>query len=149
MTRFGAAGTSALITLFSMVAAVFITLVIFFLVEGPGAPVTGQLIGTPLLSALIIAPPASYFALRLLQNLIQAETQNNHLISELSRALDEVKHLSGLLPICAHCKNIRDEDSRWHPLDVYVAKFSDAEFSHGICPECMSRHYPRADTQRQ
>jgi hypothetical protein len=53
----------------------------------------------------------------------------------------EVQVLSGLLPICSFCKKIRTPDNTWKPVEQYVAERSQAEFSHGICPECLSKHY--------
>ena len=61
---------------------------------------------------------------------------------ELEQALGEIKTLRGLLPICSHCKKIRDEGGQWHPVEGYIKKHSDADFTHGICPECLNRHYP-------
>lgn len=52
---------------------------------------------------------------------------------------DHVKQLEGLLPICAFCKRIRDEDATWSQVEEYVAQHSHAQFSHGICPECTSK----------
>lgn len=65
-----------------------------------------------------------------------------NLIVKLEKALAEVKTLSGLLPICAFCKRIRDEKGSWHPIEDYFQAKTDTEFSHGICPDCMSRFYP-------
>jgi hypothetical protein len=57
--------------------------------------------------------------------------------------LDEVKTLSGLLPICASCKRIRnDDDQTWQPIEEYITNHSNADFTHGICPECARRLYP-------
>lgn len=143
ISRFGAAGTSLLITIFSIVSAVAITLFIYSLIQNPGLPlVTAERIVIPAVASLLIAPPASYFALRLLQRLIDTEDQNRQLIADLSIALEDVKRLSGLLPVCAHCKNIRDDRGAWHEIERYVARFSEAEFSHDICPDCLIRHYP-------
>jgi len=58
------------------------------------------------------------------------------------QALNEVKKLSGLLPICANCKKIRDDQGYWNLLESYIEKHSDALFSHGICPECLASLYP-------
>lgn len=60
----------------------------------------------------------------------------------LETALAEVKTLSGLLPICAHCKKIRDDKGYWNQLEAYLGKHSDIMLSHGICPECLKEHYP-------
>lgn len=61
---------------------------------------------------------------------------------ELRQALGEVKALSGLLPICAHCKKIRDDQGYWQAVEKYIAAHSQASFSHGVCPECILEHYP-------
>ena len=54
----------------------------------------------------------------------------------------EIKVLNGLLPICASCKNIHDGNGHWEKIESYVQRHSDAEFSHGICPECIRLLYP-------
>lgn len=69
----------------------------------------------------------------------QLQTQNE----ALQTALDNVKTLSGLLPICASCKKIRDDDGYWHTVEVYIRDHSNAIFSHGICPDCMLELYPK------
>ena len=58
------------------------------------------------------------------------------------QALDKVKVLSGFLPICASCKNIRDDKGYWNEIETYIKNNSEAEFSHGICPECVKKLYP-------
>jgi len=63
-------------------------------------------------------------------------------ISQDRRKLEKkVTILEGLLPICAFCKKIRDETQQWQPLEHYIEKHSEAEFSHGFCPECIEKHY--------
>jgi|GEM_PF-510772 len=71
-----------------------------------------------------------------------AAKEREKLIAELEKALLEVKRLSGLLPICASCKKIRDENGSWHQIEQYIHTHSEADFSHGICPECATRLYP-------
>lgn len=61
---------------------------------------------------------------------------------ELEQALREVKGLRGLLPICGQCKKIRDDQGRWQAVESYIKAHSEADFSHGICPECLNKHYP-------
>jgi GAF domain-containing protein len=61
--------------------------------------------------------------------------------SELELALTEVKTLQGLLPICAACKKIRDDQGYWGKLESYIMKHTDVQFSHGICPECAKKLY--------
>jgi CheY-like chemotaxis protein len=58
---------------------------------------------------------------------------------ELRKALDEIKTLSGIIPICATCKKIRDDNGYWNQVEVYIRNHSDASFSHGICPDCMAK----------
>ena len=62
--------------------------------------------------------------------------------SELERALASVRTLKGLLPICANCKKIRNDNGYWEQVEVYVRQHSDVQFSHGICPDCMITLYP-------
>ena len=61
---------------------------------------------------------------------------------ELQDALDQVKQLQGMLPICAHCKKIRDDDGYWHQIESYIRDHSEAVFSHSICPDCFRELYP-------
>ena len=63
------------------------------------------------------------------------------LVRDLQRALAEVKTLSGLLPICAACKKIRDDQGYWNQIEVYLGEHSDVKFSHGVCPECARTLY--------
>jgi phosphoserine phosphatase RsbU/P len=60
----------------------------------------------------------------------------------LEEALQNVRVLSGFLPICAYCKKIRDDKNYWQQVESYVAQRSDAQFSHSICPECYKKHLP-------
>jgi FixJ family two-component response regulator len=73
---------------------------------------------------------------------IRIQKEREDLIEELRRALAKVKTLSGLLPICASCKKIRDDGGYWNQIESYISKHSEAEFSHGLCPECAGRLYP-------
>ncbi|TAN43921.1 MAG: PAS domain S-box protein [Nitrospirae bacterium] len=70
------------------------------------------------------------------------EQEREKLIHELKSAVDEVKTLSGLLPICSSCKKIRDDKGYWNQIEVYIRKHSEAEFTHSICPECAKKIYP-------
>ncbi len=71
-----------------------------------------------------------------------AEEERERLVAEREKALSEIKALSGLLPICASCKKIRDDKGYWNQIESYIETHSDAEFSHGICPDCMRKLYP-------
>jgi len=72
----------------------------------------------------------------------QTDEEKSKVIKELQTALERVKTLSGMLPICASCKKIRDDRGYWNQIEAYIAKHSEAEFSHGICPECARKLYP-------
>jgi hypothetical protein len=72
----------------------------------------------------------------------RSEQEREKLILELKDALATVKTLGGLLPICANCKKIRDDKGYWNQIEAYISDHSDAEFSHGICPECAKKLYP-------
>lgn len=75
------------------------------------------------------------------------EAEREAVINELKQALDEVKTLRGLVPICAWCKNIRDQKGDWKALEDYISNNSDAEFTHSICPECYKEVISRQETQ--
>ncbi|HXW68624.1 MAG TPA: transporter substrate-binding domain-containing protein [Dissulfurispiraceae bacterium] len=70
------------------------------------------------------------------------ETERSNLIIELQEALSKVKQLSGLLPICASCKKIRDDRGYWQRIETYISEHSEALFTHGICPVCAKKMYP-------
>jgi PAS domain S-box-containing protein len=72
----------------------------------------------------------------------RVEAERERLLIDLQAALAKVEKLEGMLPICANCKRIRDENGVWHNVEVYIQDHSKAEFSHGICPECAKRLYP-------
>jgi DNA-binding response OmpR family regulator len=72
----------------------------------------------------------------------QAEEEREKLIVELREALSQVKTLSGLLPICASCKKIKNDKGYWEQMEIYISGHSEADFSHGICPECTAKLYP-------
>jgi PAS domain S-box-containing protein len=72
----------------------------------------------------------------------QATAEREKLILDLQKALDDVKTLQGLLPICAGCKKIRDDKGYWNTIESYLSEHTDAEFTHGLCPDCITRLYP-------
>jgi hypothetical protein len=63
-------------------------------------------------------------------------------LQQLAESLQKIKKLSGLLPICANCKKVRDDKGYWNQIESYIRNHSEAEFSHGICPECAKELYP-------
>lgn len=62
-------------------------------------------------------------------------------VVELEEALEKVRQLEGIIPICMHCKKIRDDRDYWHQIDQFITRYSDMQFSHGICPECLKKYY--------
>lgn len=73
---------------------------------------------------------------------IRYAIERQRLTTELKTALDHVKQLQGLLPICSVCKKIRDDKGYWNRIEAYISQHSEAQFSHGICPECAKVLYP-------
>jgi phosphoserine phosphatase RsbU/P len=64
-------------------------------------------------------------------------------VQELAQALEQVKTLRGIVPICANCKNVRDDQGYWNRVETYVREHTLAEFSHAVCPDCMIKLYPQ------
>jgi PAS domain S-box-containing protein len=71
--------------------------------------------------------------------------ERERILGELREALAKVKTLSGLLPICARCKKIRDDHGEWNQMEMYIQKHSEASFSHGLCPDCINILYSQID----
>jgi len=76
---------------------------------------------------------------------VKTEREKENLIKKLQETLSQVKQLSGFLPICASCKNIRDDKGYWNQIESYIKEHSEAEFSHSICPDCAKKLYPDLD----
>jgi len=72
----------------------------------------------------------------------QAEEERERLITELQSAIEHIKTLRGIIPICASCKKIRDDKGYWQQVEAYVSRHTEAQFSHGVCPDCMKKLYP-------
>jgi hypothetical protein len=71
----------------------------------------------------------------------QLMVEKEKMIVELQEASDKIKILRGFLPICSHCKKIRDDEGYWQQVENYISEHSEAQFSHGICPTCAKEHY--------
>jgi hypothetical protein len=79
---------------------------------------------------------------RNLEHSVEVRTQElTRANKELQEALEEVKKLSGLLPICSNCKKIRDDQGYWNRIETYISSHSEADFSHGLCPDCSENIY--------
>lgn len=88
---------------------------------------------------------AQLASLRALSRQVMAQLELRRNIRELQKALAEIKTLSGLLPICCCCKKIRDDQGYWSQIEQYVSERSDAQFSHGYCPECFDQRMADVD----
>ena len=87
------------------------------------------------------------------QRMVEMQAALAAKIEELHEALEQIKTLRGIVPICMHCKQIRDDQGYWSQVETYISRYSEAQFSHGICPECLEKHYPElvaddADAER-
>ncbi len=76
------------------------------------------------------------------RRVIEMQDQLAAQVQKLRQALEHIEILQGILPICMYCKKIRNGTGYWEQVEAYIASHSEARFSHGICPECMERHYP-------
>ncbi len=104
----------------------------------------------PFESGEVLARVNTHLTIRNLQKTLQV--QNNELQQknkELQQALNSVNTLSGLLPICAHCKKIRDDAGYWQDVEIYIRDHSDAVLSHGLCPDCVVDLYPESYSENQ
>ncbi len=95
---------------------------------------------------LILPLPARLFFTTLLR-LKETEQELSAQNRQLENALREIKTLSGFLPICSSCKNIRDDEGYWKEIEQYISDHSDLQLTHGICPDCLDRLYPELKTQ--
>ena len=105
---------------------------------------SGELL-TGLFSAVIIAvgdEPCILSSIADITARKQAEEERERLVADRERALEEIKVLGGLLPICMSCKKIRDDKGYWNQIEFYIRSHSQAEFSHSLCPECAHKLYP-------
>ena len=84
--------------------------------------------------------------LEMMKKIETLEQEKEELIDKLNRAAQEVKKLSGFLPICANCKKIRDDKGYWKQVESYISEHSDAVFNHSICPQCSASHFARYDS---
>lgn len=84
-----------------------------------------------------------------LRDRAEAEAKRQQTIEELQTALEQIKTLKGFLPICASCKKIRNDKGYWEQVESYISKHSDAQFSHGICPDCANKLYGDLLTHKQ
>lgn len=102
----------------------------------------GVEVGTAILLGLLIHGARSFLLKKFLELLIQKQrhqSEQTRITADLREALDKVKTLHGLIPICAQCKKIRDDQGYWQQVEDFVHEHSDAVFSHSLCPACLAR----------
>ena len=75
------------------------------------------------------------------------EAKREKLVAKLQKANNKIKKLQGLIPICAWCKNIRDDKGYWYRVEEYIHKHTKADFTHGVCPECNSKYLMKSDEE--
>jgi len=79
------------------------------------------------------------------ERMVELQSALSDRVRELQKALDHVKTLQGILPICMHCHKIRTDEKSWQRIEGYIEQHSEAQFSHGLCPECMEKYYPEEE----
>lgn len=140
LDTYGPLKTSITFTLFVIfVASIFTYLFLYFYQGFVDAP--GYLLPLALPIVLIFYPSFLFFGMY-----VRTENAENRLREknkELKKAMDEIVELSGLLPICSSCKNIRDDKGYWNQIESYLSEKSGIEFSHSICPDCAKKLYPK------
>ena len=130
-TRWGVAASAA-----ALAGASFLILLLTALGRNPFGHGTAR---ETIVHAQEFIMVASIMTLGLAATVAESRNARRHLESAVEDALSHVKHLRGLMPICAWCKKIRDDENYWHAVEDYVSKRTDAQFSHGICPDCSQR----------
>ena len=92
---------------------------------------------------------AQYQALETLARQVMAVMELRRVSSHLAKALENIRALHGLLPICSYCKKVRDDEGYWEQVDQYIREHSDLEFTHGICPECTQQYFPEVEEYKK
>ena len=101
---------------------------------------------------ILLIPVLYYFVYRPLnahiKKIDRLNGEKDKIIKELKIAIDEIKTLKGIIPICASCKKIRDDKGYWSQIELYIKNHSEADFSHSICPECAKKLYPEFNSYK-
>jgi sigma-B regulation protein RsbU (phosphoserine phosphatase) len=74
------------------------------------------------------------------RRVVELQTEVAHHVKKLEDAMEHIKTLQGILPICSYCKKIRDDKNFWQQVESYISKYTDARFTHSICPDCYEKH---------
>lgn len=135
--KHGVVAVSLFFTLVSVVVSLIITY-LFHLLLNIADPTIGLILAAA--CSLFVAPPMSYVVLKLTDRLRRSNL-------ELMSAREELETLSSLLPMCAWCKEIRDDQGYWKNLETYLAEHMNAEVTHSICPKCRDKLQTEAESQ--
>ena len=93
-----------------------------------------------------VDPDELHARLRTGERIVRLEQMLGRQVKELQAAAEHVRELQGMIPICMHCKRIRNQSQIWEKVETYIEQRSDAKFSHALCAECLETHYP--DTEK-
>lgn len=114
--------------------------------QGPFVEEFSLLSSYNLILFILLVGSSIHYAAIVLEQLHWQKANLEHLVAErtesLQAALDEIRTLSGIVPICSYCKQIRDDRGYWEQVETYVERHSQATFTHGICPDCFKEHFP-------
>ncbi|MFQ5581994.1 MAG: hypothetical protein ACE5F3_05125 [Mariprofundaceae bacterium] len=126
--RTGVGQSTLLLVVFIVAASLVLDVLVHRLL---GEPMIEPFILADTLIASVIAAPICY---ALLHMLVRLDVQREALV----KASEEIRTLEGLLPVCAGCKKVRDDDGFWHQVDAYIRQHSHAEITHSLCPDCAT-----------
>lgn len=138
LKTYGIPKTAAVITVITALLSLIFTCTVLLLTQG-FIDAVGIFISITAPGILLPWPIIHFF--KIMVKLDRAETDLKDKNRHLEDALAQVNELSGLLPICAGCKKIRDDKGYWNQLETYIEKHSNAQFSHGLCESCMEKMY--------
>ncbi len=94
-----------------------------------------------------VDPDELHARLRTGERIVRLERELAAQVTQLQAAADHVQELQGMIPICMHCKRIRNQSQIWEKVETYIEHRSDAKFSHALCAECLEEHYPDTDSK--
>jgi hypothetical protein len=101
-----------------------------------------------IISPALIAPPMIYWHCAAIQQIVRQRKELAEINQQLTSALAEVRELSGLLPVCAWCHKLRDDQGYWSKVDSFLERHTRAEITHSVCPDCMAREISQFKCER-
>jgi ABC-type multidrug transport system fused ATPase/permease subunit len=140
--KVGLFGTSFLLTIFIIILSFLVLFLTNFIVN---RELTLVSLFLAVVIPLVIFPFSLYIFLGLFKKIHESEQSLLKTNKELEKALKDVKELSGMLPICASCKKIRDDNGYWSQVEEYISNKTDVVFSHSLCPTCYQKESDEID----